>query len=301
MGNEQTDSPTSIEDMTSFIEDHARVVLSLHPEALTPDHSDFQASQQKVRTFVSDFFDHWLPTGEDRYCIAIFNMRDFKRRHDQARQSDQCDNGSNVGDPTRDFAIDVPSDKKGPCMSSKTVMLELCTSQIEYFYSPLSKEEFEDYVENGIPEDTYEDICDYSEYCEPIFDEYTSLSVNGVEVEEFNSRMEHTYDEFTQTQLVQEFPCSGEHGIMGDKWYSNSCFTCVIDEPFDINKLQIVFMRNQHADGTYRDTFSLTYEEQEFELQDSNGVSADTSYLLDEIGKAHDLYTREIDDEDQDG
>jgi hypothetical protein len=293
MGNEQTDSPTSIEDMTSFIEDHARVVLSLHPEALTPDHSDFQASQQKVRTFMSDFFDHWLPTGEDRYCIAIFNMRDFKRRHDQARQSDQRDNGSNVGDPTRDFVLNVPSDKKGPCMSSKNITLTLFTPQSEYFYKTLNKDEFTDYVDNGVPEAVYEGLCDDAYYCEPIFSDDATLSVDDQEVAGFTNLITSAYERFV-TGIDTSAPQPPRNfALVHSRWYKRAWYELEIDQPFDMTKLSVSFSKYDHPDGRYEITYSLMYDGRDFEFDFSHDWNADSEYIIDDQGNSFDFSLRD--------
>ena len=57
----------------------------------------------------------------------------------------------------------------------------------------ISKEKFDEYKTNGMPFEDYQEFDGESEYCRPIFDDLTSLSIDDIELPEFQKLFKEKY------------------------------------------------------------------------------------------------------------
>ena len=187
--------------------------------------------------------------------------------------------------------------------SKKKRELILFTPQIEYLCMNITKEQFKEYKDVGMPYEDHEEFNDSIDYCEAIFDDMTTLSVNNDEVSAFNKFMKAEYKKFLkQIDLkVVDLDTSKNkkisHAVVGDRWIKRSWYKIKINEEFDISKLRVHFTRNKHFDSSFKDTFSLFYGDKEIEFYDSNDSNADGEYLATSNGK---IYNFDVLEEDWD-
>ena len=176
----------------------------------------------------------------------------------------------------------------------------LFTSQIEYLCMNISKEKFIEYRDVGMSADDYYDFTNSEDYCDAIYDELTTLTVDDVEVTEFTSFMDAAYAEFLKQQSSEastktpEKPSELTYAVAGERWIKRSWYKVTIKEEFDISKLDVSFYRNKHFGGSHRDTFALTYDEKDVELHESYDSNADTEYLVTSGGEKTDFIVIEI-------
>lgn len=172
--------------------------------------------------------------------------------------------------------------------------LVLFTSQIEYQCLEISKSEFIDFNESGVLNDTYVEFQDSMDYCEPVYDEITTLLLDDVELKEFNTFMESEFTKYLDSKSLKEAPIKPKedsiaYAVAGEKWYKRSLYKMRITENFDAKKLKVTFYRNFHFDGSFRDTFTLFYYEQQFEFAESYDSNVDIEYLTSSIGQRFDF------------
>jgi len=165
----------------------------------------------------------------------------------------------------------------------------------------VSKEKFIEYRYVGMPADDYYDFTNSEDYCDAIYDELTTLTVDDVEVTEFTSFMDAAYAEFVKQQSKKKARKTAakspelSYAVAGERWIKRSWYKVTINEEFDISKLAVLFYRNEHFGGSHRDTFALTYDKKEVELHKSYDSNADTEYLITSGGEQFDFSVFEDD------
>ena len=181
----------------------------------------------------------------------------------------------------------------------------LFTSEVELVYKPLSKKQFKDYAENGMPQSEFDDSIAESD---PIFDELTMLTIDGAEVPDFQSRFKAKYDlavrvaqadkrdarEATKSQNVA-------YAVIGESWIKRSWYDLTIYEDFDFSKVDVSVSRfHIFGTGVHRDFFTITYDGFEFEFRENLGANYSEYFLIDSKGNKTDLNLFDDDDDDDD-
>lgn len=171
--------------------------------------------------------------------------------------------------------------------------IALFTSQIEYLCMNITEEKFKEYKDVGMPYEDHEEFNDSVDYCEPIFDELTNLSVNGEEVSSFQQFMTDEYKKFLKEFDIQVVDLEASknkkisYAVVGERWIKRSWYKVKISEEFAMSKLKVIFARNHHFDSSFRDTFTLFYGDKEIEFRESYDSNADSEYLVTSKGKTH--------------
>ncbi|MCF8194587.1 MAG: hypothetical protein K9J38_01180 [Polynucleobacter sp.] len=187
-------------------------------------------------------------------------------------------------------------------------VLTLFTSEIEGLEMSISKEQFDEYRTVGMPYSDYEEFEDSVYYSGPIFDELTSLSVDDVEISDFEKIFSKKYD-LALKQYEKERPpiiksnkkiaksniC---YAVVGGRWIKRSWYKLTIYEEFDFSKMVINISRDYFfGQNNYSETFTLSYGDIDFDFYENNGTNSDSCELMSSDGK---IYSFEIlDDEDE--
>ncbi len=180
--------------------------------------------------------------------------------------------------------------------------LKLFTGEIEYLCMPVSAEEFETYLADGVPMHAMEAIEEFSVYSQPLFDENTTLMLDGQEVDAFRSYIDPLYQAAFDAKLSAAKPDTGdiELSLVGERWIKRSWYELDIEGSFDVNKLSIDLSLERGVD-VHRPvvTYSLYYDGQPFEFLEDYGSNADSFYLRDSEGGLYDFELLEEDYEDE--
>lgn len=184
----------------------------------------------------------------------------------------------------------------------------LFTSQIEYLCMNITKEQFQEFKDVGMPFEDHEEFNDSVDYCEPIFDELTTLSIDGKEIKEFTDFMNDEYKKHLhqyKTQISEPKKTNSKdisYAVVGERWIKRSWYKLNIKDDFDFAKLSVVFARNKHFDSSSRDTFTLFYADKDIAFVESYDSNADSEYLATSKGKTHhfDVLEEVWDDDDDD-
>jgi hypothetical protein len=171
--------------------------------------------------------------------------------------------------------------------------LVLFTSQIEYLCMHISKEQFKEYKDVGMPYEDHEEFNNSADYCEPIFDDRTTLKVDGEEIKEFTDFMKDEYKKHLhhyETQITESKKTKSKdisYAVIGDRWTKRSWYKLSIKDDFDFSKLSVIFTRNVNFDSSLCDTFTLFYSDEEIEFSESYSSNSDSEYLATSDGKTH--------------
>jgi hypothetical protein len=187
--------------------------------------------------------------------------------------------------------------------------LTLRTSQIELVHRSITSEEFEDYSKNGMPRSLFEDSILTSD---PKFDELTSLYIDEVELPEFSKNFKIKYDQaviddnFKFPKIKTKAKKNEiDYAVIGESWIKRSCYDLIIYEEFDFSKLEILISRDYlFGKETCYETFSLQYNEIDFQFREHWGANSSDYALIDSNGNETELNLidddEEYEDEDED-
>jgi hypothetical protein len=189
--------------------------------------------------------------------------------------------------------------------------LTLFTSEVEGLVMSITKKQFDEYRTVGMPYSDYEEFEGSTEYCSPIFDEMTSLSVDDVEIPNFQKLFKQKYDQAAKEYEI-EFPPSKKsnkknaksnlsYAVVGDRWIKRSWYKLTIYEEFDFSKIVVHISRdNLFGQNSYVETFTLSYGDVEFDFSENYGANADSEELMSSDGKRFDFEVLdEVYDEDE--
>ena len=186
--------------------------------------------------------------------------------------------------------------------------LTLFTSEVEGLVMSITKKQFDEYRTVGMPHSDYEEFEGSAEYCSPIFDEMTSLSVDDVEIPNFQKLFKQKYDQAVNEYEI-EFPPSKKsnkrnaksnlsYAVVGDRWVKRSWYKLTIYEEFNFSKIIIHISRDVlFGQDSYAETFRLSYGDIEFDFYENDGANSDSCELMTSDGKSVDF---EVLDEDYD-
>jgi hypothetical protein len=191
--------------------------------------------------------------------------------------------------------------------------LTLFASELEGLVMGISKEKFEEYKSNGMSFEDYLEFDGESEYCSPIFDELTSLSIDDIELPEFQKLFKDKYSIAVKTYELQ-YPHSDHklkkkkikktdltYAVISERWIKRSWYVLTIYEEFDFSKLQVNLTRDYHPfRNTYVETFNLAYGEKDFEFLENFGANSQEDYLMCSDGTVEDFEVLEENHHDDD-
>jgi hypothetical protein len=180
--------------------------------------------------------------------------------------------------------------------------ITLCTAQIELVYQVLSKAEFEDFAANGMPQSLYDDAVDNTGF---IFDASTGLSIDDLELQDFQNQFKVKYDKAVEDANFGEAPVSKakeiQYAVVGESWTNRSWYDLTIYEDFDFSKIEVVVLRDYvFGKNVCYETFSIMYGESEFEFRENFGADSTDYCLIDSNGNQKDLTLFDDDDDDDD-
>ena len=183
--------------------------------------------------------------------------------------------------------------------------ITLYTSEIELVHRSITSEEFEDYSKNGMPRSLFEDSILTSE---PKFDELTSLYIDDAELSEFSKIFKIKYDQAvidsnfkTPKTNTKSKKNQIHYSVIGESWIKRSCYDLIIYEEFDFSKLEILVSRDYvFGKNTCYETFSLQYNEIDFQFREHWGANTSDYSLIDCNGNETELNLIDDDDDDDD-
>ena len=205
------------------------------------------------------------------------------------------------------------------------------TGEINGVSSPLTKADFEQYRDNGMPQNIFDELTDDNDFAGPILSDHSSLTVNDKDVEGFYNRLESLHNqavvEYDRTHPFESKAQKtgrgkakkGKKKTSGDSmdlssymfvysaWTKRSFYELEIYEDFDIDRLRVEVSRDElHLGDHPIYTFSLSYETQngeivDFSFRENHGTNSDSSCLYDTKGKAFNFEIIEGDDDDENG
>ncbi|MCG3775866.1 MAG: hypothetical protein JW395_2712 [Nitrospira sp.] len=203
------------------------------------------------------------------------------------------------------------------------------TGEINGVSSPLTKADFEQYRDNGMPQNIFDELTDDNDFAGPILSDHSSLTVNDKDVEGFYNRLESLHNqavvEYDRTHPFESKAQKtgrgkakkGKKKTSGDSmdlssymfvysaWTKRSFYELEIYEDFDIDRLRVEVSRDElHLGDHPIYTFSLSYETQngeivDFSFRENHGTNSDSSCLYDTKGKAFNFEIIEGDDDDE--
>lgn len=190
--------------------------------------------------------------------------------------------------------------------------LTLFTGELEGLLQIITKDKFNEYAKNGMPYEDYLEFEGESEYCSPFFDEGTMLSVNSVDINDFQKLFKEKYEQAVK-QYEKDHPKNKDtknnkegdltYAIIGERWIKRAWYFLTIYEEFDFSKLEIHISREQNfGRDSYIEIFSLSYDGKEFEFLENYGANSEEMYLMSSDGKIKDFEVLEedhVDDEDE--
>ena len=183
--------------------------------------------------------------------------------------------------------------------------LTLFTSEIELIHRSITSEEFQDYSKNGMPRSLFEDSVETSA---PIFDDLTSLTIDEVEVPNFQKNFKIQYDLAVKDTAFEPAPFNNKlktkethYAVIGESWIKRSWYDLIIYEDFDFSKIEISVSRDYvFGKEICYETFSLLYDKIEFEFRENFGANSSDFSLIDNKGNVTNLNLFDDDDEDED-
>ncbi len=187
-------------------------------------------------------------------------------------------------------------------IETTSAKLKLFTAETEYLCMPVSAEEFETYLADGVPMAAMEAFGEFSVYSQPLFDENTTLMLDGQVVEAFRPYIDPLYQTALDAKLAAAEADTGdiELSMVGERWIKRSWYELDIEGAFDINKLSIEISLERGIDVNRPvATYSLYYDGQPFEFLEDYGSNADSVYLRDSEGGLYDFELLEEDYEDE--
>jgi len=102
----------------------------------------------------------------------------------------------------------------------------------------ISEEEFERLSQVGIASSEWEEILfeleDHTEFCSPIFDELTSLAINGIVPDGLKTQMETAYDEAVEAHKENVYASADNapgYAIITDRWIKRAWYSLEITPP----------------------------------------------------------------------
>lgn len=181
--------------------------------------------------------------------------------------------------------------------------LTLFTSEIELVHRSITSEEFNEYSKNGMPRSLFEDSVETSS---PIFDELTSLSIDEVEIPEFNKNFKIKYDLAVKDAAFDPPPANIklkskqiQYAVIGESWIKRSWYDLVIYEKFDFSKIEISVSRDYvFGKGTCYETFTIQYNGIDFLFRENWGANSSEYSLIDH--KGNEINFNLIDDDEGD-
>lgn len=186
-------------------------------------------------------------------------------------------------------------------------LITLLSSEIEVLLMKITKDQYNSYLSEGLPQDQYEELEQNAEISGSIYDESTIIDIDGIEIPNFHKFFKPKYIQSVKehekkygTKLESKNKkVKIEYAIVGEKWIKRSWFTLEIFEKFDINKLNIEISRDVYFGKTDSvDTFSLSYAGNEFEFKENYGANSDDYYLMTSTGKRNHFDIIDSDEED---
>ena len=183
--------------------------------------------------------------------------------------------------------------------------LTLFTSEIELIHRSITSEEFQDYSKNGMPRSLFEDSVETSA---PIFDDLTSLTIDEVEVPNFQKNFKIQYDLAVKDTAFEPAPFNNKlktkethYAVIGESWIKRSWYDLIIYEDFDFSKIEISVSRDYvFGKEICYETFSLLYDKIEFEFRENFGANSSDFSLIDNKGNVTNLNLFDDDNEDED-
>jgi hypothetical protein len=175
--------------------------------------------------------------------------------------------------------------------------LTLFTSEVEGLGMSITKKQFDEYRTVGMPYLDFEEFEGSTEYCAPIFNEMTSLSVDDVEISNFQKLFKQKYDQAAKDYEI-EFPPNKKsnkkstksnlsYAVIGDRWIKRSWYKLTIYEEFDFSKIIIHISRNRlFGQDAHVETFTLSYGDVEFDFYQNDGANSDSYELRSSDGKS---------------
>ena len=190
--------------------------------------------------------------------------------------------------------------------------LTLFSSENEYLVMKITKEKFNEYKDNGMPYEDYNEFEGETEVCAPNFDERVSLSIDGEDIPNIYELLQLKYNEAVK-QYQNKNPVVKkskkkikgsdlEYAVIDERWIKRSEYFLTIYEEFDIDKLVINVSRDDvFGRDYYVETFTLSYGEEEFEFLENSGVDVSSACLITSNGNEYsfDVLDEEFDDGDE--
>jgi hypothetical protein len=179
--------------------------------------------------------------------------------------------------------------------------LELITSEREICEAILSTKDFKRIVKNGIPQETYDDLMDSSSESGSVFNELTMLSLDGVEVKNFQNNFKKIYAKEVEKLKINKRNSELKklkYAFVRDSWIKCSNYGLIIYEEFDSSKLGCNVSLNKifGSNQTFI-TYSMTYDGKDFEFDGGDGPSSVDDALVDSSGNQYEFSIIESDDE----
>jgi hypothetical protein len=188
-------------------------------------------------------------------------------------------------------------------------LITLFSSEIEVLLMKISKDQYQSYLSEGLPQDQYDELEQNAEISGSIYDESTIIDIDGTEIPNFHKLFKpkyiHSVKEYEKkygTKLNNKNKkVKIEYAVVGERWIKRSWFTLEIFEEFDISNLKIEISRDVYFGRTdYIDTFSLNYAGKEFEFKENYGADSDDYYLMTSAGERNHFDIIDSDEEDLD-
>ena len=183
--------------------------------------------------------------------------------------------------------------------------LTLVSSEHELQILYLTKEQVKNYSENGVPQSVIDELSDSTKVCNPVFDERTSLTVDGKELPDFYERFKIKYDEALKEENYPKFskskkikPADLKYALVNVSWIKRSWYELTIYEDFDFSKLKIHISRDSiFGSDDYVETFSLNYDGLELEFRQNYGADSSEIFIVDSNGNETEFEILEDEDE----
>jgi hypothetical protein len=188
--------------------------------------------------------------------------------------------------------------------------LTLFSSEQELQILTLTKEQVTEFSKNGLPQSLLYELSDSTEVCAPVFDERTSLSIDDEELPDFYEKFKIKYDDALKEANFPKLSKSKKvksadlkYALVQESWIKRSWYELTIYEDFNFSKLQIYISRDDiFGSDSYVETFSLNYDELDFEFRENYGANSSETYIVDSNGKqtGFEIIDDEEDNEDED-
>ena len=190
--------------------------------------------------------------------------------------------------------------------------LEFCTEEISGGCTIISKKDYDQYRLKGMPQSVYEELINNNDFCAPVFGDFNSLTVNGVECDGFHNYLEKVYNQQISNtsknkKIDREKLRSYPYMFVHDEWIKRSFYQLYIYEKFNIENLRVeVAAEKLHPKSNSEYIFfNLYYETEEtdlleFKFIENFGSNSDAADLYDARGKIVSFDIIDDDEEDND-